>query len=538
MRRWRQNYLTEKDARELDNSLKTFMQIEKQVREHEKKHALQGNPIVLMNVSSRITDMSFNAATELLLGWALRLDGQKVIYMKCDHGLPHCHMGTSWQQPYVPPPCKDCQKISNRIYPQHLCREIRKWDKQYDDDLVRWLAVLEKTEVYDLKNVCFEDLKLGELVWPSLKWSFRMGNPARDPASAWFMARYIVGAAQLSRDFKGLIGREHPRAVVVFNGISYPEAVISIIARQHGIPVITYETGYLEGSIFFSHEQATKYEVDIPDTFRMGDLQENELSEYLSRRFQGNFTMAGVKFWQDIKGIEPELLNKISAFKQVVPVYTNVIFDTSQEHANASFNNMFEWLESTMQITRDYPDTLFIVRAHPDEARDNKTSREPVSQWMQDNGWLMNKNIHFIGPSDYVSSYELIKLAKFVLIYNSRIGLEAAMLGKTVVSGGLTGYQNSGAVIFPDRPETYKKQTIELLVADSIAEDAQRIINARRHYYYTMFCSCMRLGSYLGTAPSVSKLGFTDINKITPKNSKEIDIILRGILDNQPFTYC
>jgi len=52
---------------------------------------------------------------------------------------------------------------------------------------------------------------------------------------------------------------------------------------------------------------------------------------------QGNFTMAGVRFWPEMKGLDEEFLAKTSRFKHIVPVFTNVIFDTSQVHANTLF---------------------------------------------------------------------------------------------------------------------------------------------------------------------------------------------------------
>ena len=59
--------------------------------------------------------------------------------------------------------------------------------------------------------------------------------------------------------------------MVVFNGLSYPEAVVSTVARESGIRVVTYETGFREGSIFFSHGQATKYDIQVPSDFKMGE---------------------------------------------------------------------------------------------------------------------------------------------------------------------------------------------------------------------------------------------------------------------------
>ena len=45
------------------------------------------------------------------------------------------------------------------------------------------------------------------------------------------------------------------------------------------------------------------------------------------------------------------------------------------------------------------------------------------------------KNL-YIPPEEYLSSYELIQASKFIMVYNSTIGLEAAIMGAGVLCGG------------------------------------------------------------------------------------------------------
>ena len=61
--------------------------------------------------------------------------------------------------------------------------------------------------------------------------------------------------------------------------------------------------------------------------------------------------MAGIKFKTDMKKLDVSFLQKRAAqFKQIVPVFTNVIFDTSQPHANTVFEDMFDWLDMTLDV--------------------------------------------------------------------------------------------------------------------------------------------------------------------------------------------
>ena len=75
-------------------------------------------------------------------------------------------------------------------------------------------------------------------------------------------------------------------------------------------------------------------------------------------------------------------MQKAAEFKQIVPIFTNVIFDTSQPHANTVFEDMFAWLDMALDVIRAHPETLFVIRAHPDETRVRKSSRETVEGWV------------------------------------------------------------------------------------------------------------------------------------------------------------
>ena len=62
------------------------------------------------------------------------------------------------------------------------------------------------------------------------------------------------------------------------------------------------------------------------------------------RDFKVISTWLACSSWPEIDQLSPEFLEKASHFKQMVR-FTNVIFDTSQPHANVIFEDMFVWLD-------------------------------------------------------------------------------------------------------------------------------------------------------------------------------------------------
>jgi hypothetical protein len=192
------------------------------------------------------------------------------------------------------------------------------------------------------------------------------------------------------------------------------------------------------------------------------------LDELMQNRFQGKFSMAGIRFFPEMKELDDVFLSKVARFRQVVPVFTNVIFDTTQQHSNALFPDMFTWLERILEAVKEHPETLFVLRAHPDESRPGKVSRESVAMWVERTGAASLSNFIFVAPHEFISSYELIRHSKFVLIYNSTIGLESSIMGVPVLCAGSARFTDFGTVYFPDSAEDYLKQFEEFLSASEL----------------------------------------------------------------------
>jgi hypothetical protein len=324
----------------------------------------------------------------------------------------------------------------------------------------------------------------------------------------------------------------------------YPEAAARWVAQERGLRVLTHEVGFQRFSTFFTTGQATAYPIHIPNDFELTSEQNAVLDAYLERRFQGKFTMAGIRFWPEMHRLDDTFLQRAAQFRQLVPVFTNVVFDTSQVHANTVFEHMFAWLDLVLEIIRAHPETLFVIRAHPDEMRPGtaKQSRESVRAWAERQGVKDLPNVVFIDSQEYVSSYELIQRARFVIVYNSSIGLEAALMGKAVLCGGKARYTQYPIVFFPDSPQAYRQQAEIFLSIDpkeetphpiEIPEEFRR--NARRFLYYQLYRASLPMERYMEAGP---RQGFVQLRSFTwrdllPENSPTMQVLADGILGNR-----
>lgn len=513
------------------------LRLARQVAAHAPGASTQ-QPVVFFNASARITGLSQNAAFALLTSWGLRLEGALVRHFVCQSGMSHCVLGANRDDFHHPPPCAACLRQSRRLY-SHA--DAYWFGYQPDHDLAEALQELSVDELgaFEYSKVKGSlvmpglSIPLGRLVLPSIRWALRRHTLSDDEPTRYLMREYILSAYNIAQEFSTFLDQVKPAVAVIFNGMMYPEATARWTAQARGLRVVTYEVGFQRFSAFFTEGEATAYPIAIPSDFELNEQQNARLDEYLQKRFQGQFTMAGIRFWPEMRGLDKVFLQKASGFRQIVPVFTNVVYDTSQVHANTIFSHMFIWLDSVLELIRAHPETLFVIRAHPDEMRPGtaKQSRESVRSWVAQSGVDQLSNVVFVDSREYVSSYELIQRSKFVMVYNSSIGLEAALMGAPALCGGRARYTQYPMVFLPETIQKHQETAEQFLKADRIEIPAEFKHNARRFLYYQLFRSSLSFEAYLqdGYRKGYVKLNPFSWQALKSERSATIQTLVRGI---------
>jgi len=497
-----------------------------------------GAPVIFFKASTGIDDLSWNSGFHLLASWAFRLQGIPVVYFACNSGMSHCVLGTNRDHVQKEPPCKSCIYQSKTLYANVLSKVegrrsgVEWFNYQRDEKLSKAVASLP---VEELMRFEWEEIPLGALCLPGLRWILRVHHLNDDEATRYLFREYICSAWNVARKFDEMLDQTQPRAVLVFNGQFFPEAAARYMALKRGIRVITHEVGFQPATAFFTAGEATASPIPLSDSFEMNDEQNAKLDAYLAKRFQGDFTMAGIKFWADMQGLDESFLRRAAGFKQIVPVFTNVIFDTSQPHANTVFEDMFDWLDLVLEEIRAHPDTLFVIRAHPDELRARKASRETVSGWVEARRVTDLPNVVFVSPKETLSSYELILKSKFVMVYNSTIGLEAAIMGAAVLCAGKARFTQYPIVFFPQTIEDVRRKMKEFLETETIDVPLEFKRNARRFLYTQLFRTSLPFGEFLEPSVRTTQTKLKSFELAQLVESESVKVIKDGVLEGRDF---
>lgn len=488
--------------------------------------------VVVFNTSSRLSALSQNAAFTLLAALGLKLGGYRIVQFACQAGMVPCVLGTNRDDYYLPPPCESCIAQTRRLTQAfETC-----WFRfQPDPDLAEQVKALDieaLSEFIYFSPLLSEPIPLGKLVLPSIRWALRCHHLPDDEPTRYLLRQYLLSAINVAFHFNKLIEKEQPLACLIFNGILYPEAIARWVALQKGVRVVTQEVGFQPFSAFFTDGEATAYPIHIPASFELNERQNQRLDAYLEKRFQGKFTMAGIRFWPQIKGLDEAFLQKAAQFRQIVPIFTNVVYDTSQVHANVVFRHMFHWLDQVLKIIRQHPETLFVIRAHPDEMRPGtaKQARQSVRGWVEANAVNKLSNVIFIDSQEYLSSYELIQRSKFLMVYNSSIGLEAALLAVPVLCAARARYTQYPMVFFAQSIDEFERLAEGMLAIEKIELPPQFQRNARRFSYYQLYRASLPFGDYLQAAkrPGFVQLRAFGWRDLLAERSPTIQTILDG----------
>jgi hypothetical protein len=489
-------------------------------------------PVIFFNASTRLMGLSLNAAYNLIASWAVRLSGVPVVNFVCERGMTRCVLGTNRDDPAQLPPCSGCIAQSRAVY-AHSERQAFHFEP--DAEIAQ---AVEGLTLERLMTFTFQDVPLGGLVLPSMRWILRRHTLIDDERTRALYREYLLSAWQVSRSFTKLLDAARPQAVVMFNGMFYPEAVARWTAWQRNLRVISHEVGLRPYTAYFTPGDATAYPIDIPDSFELSLEQNQRLDAYLETRMQGNFSMAGIRFWPEMRGLDESFLSRAAQFCQIVPVFTNVIFDTSQPHSNVVFEHMFAWLDMVLEIARAHPETLFVIRAHPDEARPGKESRESVASWVEQSNARALPNVMFVPPQEYFSSYELIQRSKFVMVYNSTIGLEASLMGAPVLCAGKARFTQIPTVFFPPTQSAFRQQAEDFLTTETIDVPDEFRRNARRFLYYQLYRTSLPFDAFIeddGIWNGYVQIKNLDHSAFDPKNAPVLQTIVDGILNGSEF---
>lgn len=295
-------------------------------------------------------------------------------------------------------------------------------------------------------------------------------------------AELMASGALVRRAAGPLFERVDPDAVIALNGKFFAEALLLAEAGARGIPVWTYERGNRRDTVAMSPKP-----VAIP--FDTGDILERlgtplapderrRIDDYLAQRTElGN---GQVRF---IASGATADLPFLAGAERVVSLFTNLVWDSSVVGEDTIFEDMFDWIETTVAELQRQPGTHLLIRVHPAETSVYwHPTRERVGAALaQVYPRGLPPRVSLIDAEEPVDSYALLDRSDLVLVYASTVGMEAAAFGKRVIAACNSNFSAAPFVATPADRASYLR-LLRQAGAEPVVPDAAEL--ARRFMYH------------------------------------------------------
>lgn len=368
------------------------------------------------------------------LARALTLRGHQVTSIRCEGFLAQCEHTLGRQRQ---PSCALCSRGMRAAEEATGLHALGATSLLTAEDRASALAAAA-LPANDRLGLMDEGLPLGRLAARELQRFARgwVGEPASDP----HFADWLESAAVLSALMDRALTATAPDLVLAANGRTLPSAILTARARQRGIRVVTWDTEptHPDGLVFSHGGEAVVVPLDDAWTAHRGqplDADQRDTLHAFARRWSAAHHPAAGQVPAGLREGAPLVL-----------ACSNSAWDMAAVDRDVAFRSMFDWLDTVVAAARRHPGVDVVIRAHPAERAGTPDlwSRTPVAATLRGRHRQLPANLHLVDASASIDTYALVDRARAVMVYSSRIGLEAALRGRRPWIAGATTFRGKG----------------------------------------------------------------------------------------------
>jgi hypothetical protein len=461
---------------------------------------------------------------QAMLAHALELRGANVVFAHCGGGLAICDRSNLYEAP--PMPCGSCNRYTVSAIEAHGFPVLPlAGTTPGDGDDWPELDGLSATE---LGSVTYAGLPLGKLVDIPIKWFLCAADLEDEPATGMVTRSFLRSARRITDRLTRLLDEQQPDTVVMVSGLFLFESIAWEMCRSRGIDPVTYERAFLKDTLVFSRDQpAGRYDFSGAWATARRPLtapEEQELAGYLSQRRAG---AAFDQFWSFADASWPSSAGSLAV------LFTNLTWDTAVIGRDRAFDNIREWIDTTISVFATRPKDRLVIRIHPSETHlPGKGTRDSLGRYIREKWERLPSNVSVIPAEDTRSSYSLMEAADVGLVYTSTTGLELALTGTPTIVAGETHYRGKGFTEDPPDSSSYVDALCRTLDDPGSAPVDSEL--ARQYAHFFFFRSPFASPGVTEPLPGLARIT-VGLDDLRPGRNAELDRLCSALLDRTPF---
>lgn len=506
------------------------------------------NPTNNVLMATSLGDYEMGSLLESSLSAALRLRNSTVDVLLCDSALSGCQMSKIESiSPEIMAKegpisrCDSCINYGKNIFEGAVDNNLYYSEFITSDEYKLAQELSKKIPYEDIKSYKYDDLSIGEHAYAGALRYYARGDLNKEIYGEHILRRYLESALLTAFCLNRILEKNTYDVVCFHHGIYVPQGIITQVCQKKNIRSVTWNPAYKSNTFIFSHYDSYHHtmiseDIDRWKNIKFDSSKEKNIKEYLKSRRQG--TNDWIWFHdtpeENAEKIKDEL--GCSFNKPAIGLFTNVMWDAQLHYESNAFDNMLDWVFSSIDYFSKRPDLELFIRIHPAELRGAIPSRQPLLSEIENKYQTLPNNVFIIPPESQISTYALMDMCNAVAIYNTKTGIEVASEGIPTIVAGEAWIRGKGFAIDVNSKKEYFKILSELPLKSKMPKDKQ--IQALKYAYHFFMrrmipIPFIKFDSKTGLYSSSLK----SAEKLKPGNFHGLDVICDGIIKGTPFEF-
>lgn len=361
-------------------------------------------------------------------------------------------------------------------------------------------------ELIDLK---WGGVAVGKYVSSTLMRQTRKGSLDLDEPS--LRERVIDGLAASMAYVEGaeqMILRLAPTAQVLLDRGYSPYGEIFDVCVNRGIPVYTWNAAHRDNTLMLKRYDAGnrdahpsslsslswKLLLDAPWGVRERMLLNRELAEsYNNGEWYGE---VGTQFGK--RGFSKEEITDrlgLDPSKKTAVVFAHIFWDATFFWGEDLFRDYEDWFVETVRVACDNDNLNWLIKVHPanlvKDIRDGISGEPSEILALRERIGQLPAHVKLIPAEIDITTLSLFEVTDYCLTVRGTVGMEAALLGKNVITAGTGRYDRHGFTTDFDSREGYLARLATLEELEPPTPQMREL--AERYSYGVFMCRPVRL---------------------------------------------
>lgn len=394
-------------------------------------------------------------------------------------------------------------------------------------------------------SYCYDDINIGEDAYASiLRVTYRGEIPDGELGES-LKKRYLISSIQSVIAYKKLFSMIKPDRIVCIHGIYQTHGLVVKVAKKLGIPVIVIGGGGIrKDTVLACHGETYHHQLINEDNSiwlknQFNNVIESKVIDYANKKRHSGSSVDYLNYHPNPQNNVEMICNELNIDRDrpIVSIYTNVIWDAQILYKSNAFENIYDWVRTTIELLENQ-DIWLLVRVHPAEVKGGNPSNQKMEDELKKIFPILPRNVRIVPPESDISSYMLAEMSILNIIYGTKMGLEIALMKKPVMVCGESFSRNKGYCIDIDNKNEYSEYLKDILNKNFEHDIQSNYELAVRYAYYLYFQKMIDMpfsSDNQMDAGSGKKLNFSGLDDLLDKEKMGgLNSLCNGIINLEP----